>query len=128
MKKRTVALTAALILAGTGLARADGDAAEGEKVFRKCMACHMVGPDAENRVGPVLNGVVNRTAGTLEGFSYSDAMIEAGQNGLVWDDATLHEYLEKPRDIVPGTKMAFAGLRKEEERDDVIAYLETFSQ
>lgn len=128
MKKRTVALTAALILAGTGLAQADGDPAEGEKVFRKCMACHMVGPDAENRVGPVLNGVVNRTAGTLEGFSYSDAMIEAGQNGLVWDDATLHEYLEKPRDIVPGTKMAFAGLRKEEERDDVIAYLETFSQ
>jgi cytochrome c len=97
---------------------------EGEKVFRRCAACHMIGPDAKNRVGPELNGVIGRTAGTLEDFNYSDAMKEAGAGGLVWSGETLHTYLADPRAMVKGTKMAFPGLKKPEEVDAVIAYIE----
>ncbi|ETW12246.1 cytochrome c2 [Roseivivax marinus] len=105
-----------------------GDAEAGEQVFRKCQACHMVGEDAQNRVGPTLNGVVGRTAGTLEGFNYSDAMVAKGEEGLVWNPETLAAYLENPRGYVEGTKMSFAGLRKEEERANVIAYLAQYSE
>ncbi len=104
------------------------DVENGEKVFRKCKACHQVGEGAEDRVGPVLNGVIGRTAGTKEGFKYSDPMIEAGEGGLVWSEETLNEYLVKPKDYIAGNKMAFAGLRKDEDRADVIAYLATFSE
>ena len=103
-----------------------GDAAAGEKVFRKCMACHAVGEDAKNKVGPILNGVLGRHAAGVEDFSYSDAMKAKGEEGLIWTPETLAAFLEKPRDYVNGTKMSFAGLRKEEERADVIAYLATF--
>jgi cytochrome c2 len=105
-------------------ALAQDDIAAGEKVFRRCAACHMVGPDAKNRVGPELNGVIGRTAGTLEGFNYSDAMVEAGAGGLVWSDETLHSYLADPRGMVKGTKMAFAGLKSDEDILAVIAYIE----
>ena len=104
-----------------------GDAAAGEKVFRKCMACHAVGEGATNKVGPVLNGVVGRHAAAIEDFNYSDAMAEKGEEGLVWDPEHLIAYLENPRDYVPGTKMSFPGLRKEEDRADVVAYLSTFN-
>ncbi len=100
-----------------------GDADAGEKVFRKCQACHMVGEDAKNRVGPILTGVVGRPAASVEDFKYSDAMQEAGANGLVWTPDELDAYLENPREHVPGNKMTFAGLRKEEDRADVIAYI-----
>ncbi len=117
-----------LTLAFAGLAAAptlaqDDLAAEGEQVFKRCAACHQVGPDAKNRVGPELNGIVGRPAGTLEGFSYSKAMVEAGAGGLVWDEATLDAYLADPKGMVKGTKMAFAGLKSEEDRQAVIAYL-----
>jgi len=98
-------------------------AEEGAKVFRRCAACHQVGPDAKNRVGPVLTDVIGRTAGTLEGFNYSPAMVEAGEGGLVWDEETLLTYLEDPKGMVEGTNMAFAGLRKEEDRHAVIEYI-----
>jgi cytochrome c2 len=104
------------------------DAAEGEKVFKKCQACHAVGEGAANKVGPVLNGVFGRAAGVAPDFKYSDAMIEAGAGGLVWDEANLDVYLTKPKDLVEGTKMAFPGLRKEEDRANIIAYLKTFSE
>jgi cytochrome c len=97
---------------------------EGEQVFRRCQACHMIGPDAKNRVGPELNGVIGRTAGSLEGFNYSDAMKEAGAGGLVWNSETLHQYLADPRGMVQGTKMAFAGLKDPAEVDAVLAYIE----
>lgn len=116
------ALAMALVLAAGG-ALADGDPAKGEKVFRKCKACHMVGPDAKNRVGPVLNGVVGAHPASHEGYNYSDAMEAFKESGAVWDEATLDKYLTKPRDVVPKTKMSFPGLRKEEDRQDVIAYL-----
>ncbi|SPH24912.1 Cytochrome c2 [Defluviimonas aquaemixtae] len=118
-----------LIAAGTVAAQAQeaGDAANGEKVFRKCKACHDVGEDAKAKVGPPLNGVIGRPAAAYEDFAYSDAMKTAAADGLVWSPETIAELLEKPKDFVPGTKMTFAGLRKEEERADVIAYLATFA-
>ena len=109
-------------------ASAEGDAAKGEKVFRKCKACHAVGEGAKNKVGPQLNDLIGRTAGTVEGFKYSKAMVAAGEGGIVWNDETLHAYLEKPRDYIKGNRMSFAGLRKESDRDDVVAYLKTFSE
>ncbi len=120
-------LGAASVLAIAALpALADGDAEKGEKVFKKCKACHDVGEGAKNKVGPELNGVIGRTAGTVPDFGYSDAMVEAGAGGLVWNEETLEEYMKKPKDFIPGNKMSFAGLRKDDEIDDVIAYLATF--
>lgn len=83
----------------------------------------MVGEDATNRVGPILNGVVDRHLAAVEGYKYSPAMIEAGASGMVWDDQSLHEYLTKPGAFIKGTKMTFAGLKKAEDIDAVIAYL-----
>ncbi len=97
--------------------------AAGEKVFKRCAACHKVGEGAKNGVGPLLNGIVGRAAASVEGYKYSGAMIAMGEGGLVWDDAALHTYLENPRGFVKGTKMTFAGLKKLEDRDAVIAYL-----
>jgi len=99
------------------------DAAAGEKVFLKCKACHQIGEGAKNAVGPVLNGVVGRKAGTYPDYSYSDAN---KNSGLTWDEATLKEYLKNPRAKVPGTKMIFPGLTKEEDIDNVIAYLKQY--
>lgn len=104
-----------------------GDAAAGEKVFRKCQACHAVGDGAENKVGPVLNGVVNRAVAAVEGFAYSKALTSLADEGRTWTPEELSAFLEKPRDYAKGTKMAFVGLRKDEERQDVIAYLATFT-
>lgn len=104
-------------------AQAGGDPAKGAKVFKKCAACHMIGPGAKTRVGPELNGVVGRPAGTVPGFAYSTAMKDSG---LTFDVATLTVYLNAPRATVPGTKMTFAGLPKDEDIADVIAYLQTF--
>jgi cytochrome c len=107
-------------------AHAQGDADAGEKVFRKCKACHAVGDDAKNKVGPVLNGIVGAAAGANADFKYSDALMAMAGDGLVWDEEALTAYLTKPKEFMDGTKMSFAGLRKEEEIADVIAYLATF--
>lgn len=104
-------------------ALADGDAAQGEKVFGKCKACHDVVSD-KNKVGPSLHGVIGRKAGTVEGFKYSEAM---ANSGITWDVTTLTAYLKDPKGNVPGNKMAFAGLKKDEEVVDVIAYIEQAS-
>ncbi len=105
-------------------ALADGDAAKGKNVFKKCMACHDA-VEAKDKVGPNLVGVVGRTAGTLESFAskYSQAIKDAGAAGLVWDEANIAEYVKDPKGKIPGNKMAFAGLKKDDEIDDVIAYL-----
>ncbi len=111
-------IAAALIAAVPTVASAQ-DAKKGEKVYRKCKACHAI-DKPQNKVGPHLVGVVGRAAGSVEGYNYSDAM---KSSGLTWDDETLSKYLEKPKDVVPGTKMIFAGIRKEDQRADLIAYL-----
>jgi cytochrome c len=120
---RRIVLAAAAMLALALPAHADGDAENGEQIFKKCRACHAVGEGATAKVGPELNGVIGRTAGTSEGYKYSTAMVEAGQGGLVWTEETVSEYLANPREYMPKNKMAFPGLKTEEERADVIAYL-----
>jgi cytochrome c len=119
----SAAVFAAAFVAGGVAARADGDADAGKQVFKKCHACHNVGEGARNAVGPVLNGVVGRKAGTIEGYNYSDAN---KSSGITWDAATLDVYLTNPKAKVPGTKMAFPGLPNDKDRADVIAYLSTF--
>jgi cytochrome c len=104
-------------------AAADGDAANGEKVFRKCKACHTV-EEGKNRVGPSLFGVVDRSVASVKGYKYSEAMIAFGA-GKTWTPELLDTYLAKPKDLVPGTKMSFPGLMKDTDRADVIAYLAT---
>jgi cytochrome c len=126
MKFVTTTATAALLAALAMPALADGDAAEGEKVFRKCKACHAVGDGAKNRVGPMLNGVVDNPAGQNPDFKYSSGLQAAAADGLVWDDEALEAFLTKPRDFIDGTKMSFGGLSDEEDIEDVIAYLRTF--
>lgn len=103
-----------------------GDAEAGERVFNKCQACHVVEQE-QNRVGPHLNGVIGREAGAVEGYSYSPALQKLADEGVVWDQEALSAYLENPREYAPGTKMIFPGLKKEEERQNVIAYLAQFS-
>ena len=120
MKKLViVALALVAALSSTGGAFA-ADAAKGEKVFRKCKACHTIEANGKHRVGPNLHAIVGAKAAAKEGYKYSKAMKESG---LTWDEATLDKYLEKPKDVVPKTKMAFAGVKKADERADLIAYL-----
>ncbi|MFN7025144.1 MAG: c-type cytochrome [Pseudorhizobium sp.] len=124
---KTIAVLGFAAFAGATSALAD-DPEAGKKVFAKCAACHAVGEGAKNRVGPHLNDVVGRKAGAIEDYKYSKAMTEAGAGGLAWDEDNLKAFLANPRGVVKGTKMAFAGLKSEDDLSNVIAYLETFSE
>jgi cytochrome c len=120
-------IVAALILVLTSTAPAqEGSVEAGADVFKKCRACHDVGPTAKNKVGPLLNGIIGRAAGTIAGFSYSEANKKAGAAGLVWTEEVMSKYLESPLSFMPGTKMAFAGIKDAQDRKDLIAYLKTF--
>ena len=99
------------------------DVAAGEKVFAQCRACHQVGPNAKNAVGPVLNGLFGRKAGTVEGYNYSPAN---KNSGITWDEATFSEYIKDPKAKVPGTKMIYAGLKDDQKVNDLVAYLRQF--
>ena len=109
---------------GQDVAIPAGSPDAGAVVFRKCMACHQIGPNAQNGIAPVLNGVVGRRAGQYPNYSYSSAN---KNSGLVWDERTLAAYLRAPAKVVPGTKMIFSGLTKAREISDVIAYLKQFA-
>ena len=127
--KNSAALTLALLL-GTGLlsplTQAAGDPEAGAKIFpRLCGGCHQVGESARPGFGPQLNGIIGRAAGTSANYVYSDAM---KNSGLTWDRDTLIAYLKDPKDVVPGTRMIFWGLSDEEKLDNLLAYLQTFSQ
>jgi len=118
-----VALVAAVgLVVSTGAALAQ-DVAAGETSFRKCAPCHSIGPDATNKVGPVLNGLDGRKAGSVEGFNYSDA--NKG-SGITWGEAVFKEYIKDPRAKVPGTKMVFAGIKSEKELGDLWSYVSQF--
>ena len=119
---KSALLVAGLVAGFAGSAMAQ-DAAAGEKVFIKCKACHQIGEGAKNAVGPVLNGVIGRKSGSVEGYNYSDA--NKG-SGLTWDEATFKEYIKDPKAKVPGTKMAFAGIKNDQEINDLFAYLKSF--
>ena len=115
---------AALVLAGSVGAASAQDAALGEKVFLKCKACHQIGEGAKNAVGPVLNGVVGRKAGTTD-YSYSDAN---KNSGITWDAATFKDYIKDPKARIPGTKMVFAGIKNEQEAGDLWAFLAQYDK
>jgi cytochrome c len=144
VKKQRILLGTAFLLAASvvpAAAQDAGDAANGEKVFKKCMACHRVGEGAKNLVGPVLNNVIGRKAGTVEGYKYSDLNHHAGEAGLVWDEKKIVDYLPDPNAFLKkfltdagkadqatgSTKMTFK-LADAKERADVVAYLKTFSK
>lgn len=103
-------------------------AAAGEKVFRKCKACHAVGDGADHKSGPHLNGLMGRTMGGEEGFKYSKVFAAAAADGRVWDAQSLSDFLEKPKAYMKGTKMAFSGLKKEADRAALVEYLKQFDQ
>lgn len=123
MSFRVVLMFLCLWLAA-GHASADGDTAAGAQVFKKCGACHTA-TEAVNRVGPSLMGVVGRPVATAPDYNYSSAMVSFGEDGKLWDEARLSEYLLSPKSMVPGTKMTFAGLRKPADIANLIAYLKT---
>ncbi len=139
-KQIAIAAAALVVWSSAALAQA-GNVEDGEAVFKKCMACHRVGPDAKNLIGPNLTGVIGRQAGTAEGFAYSELNKASGTNGLIWTEDLIFKYLEEPTpflkafltdkgkpDLAAGaTKMVFK-LPDEQDRRDVIAYLATFSK
>lgn len=128
MKRTTLALALPLgvvFAAGTAWAQ-NGNEARGERLFnQQCKACHALDKDAASTVGPNLHGLIGRKAGSVEGFSSSDAM---KSSGIVWDDKTLAEYLKDPKGRVPGNKMVYAGLKQEAQQADLIAFLKKASQ
>ena len=117
-----LAFSAALLVAAPAFA--DGNADAGKSVFIKCQACHEA-EQGVNKIGPTLKGIVGRKTASIADYKYSDAMAAKGAAGQVWDEATLAAYLPDPKAYVPGTKMAFAGLKNPQEVADVIAYLKT---
>ena len=124
-----MATLAGLVLAPLAAAAAapdvPGNPQQGQRDFAVCGACHQVGPNAKNGVGPVLNGIIGRKAGTYPGYTYSSAN---KNSGLTWSVAELQNYLANPQKVVPGTKMPFAGLHDHTKVDNIIAYLAQFNE
>ena len=125
MKTARTAVIAVLLTTLAAPAFAEGDAAKGKKIFNKCKACHAVGDGAKNKVGPVLTGIVDSPAALNPDFKYSATLIEAAEAGLVWDTVSLSAFLTNPKLFMDGTKMSFAGLRKESDIENIIAYLKS---
>jgi cytochrome c len=119
---RVITVAALTMLALTAPATAQS-LENGEDVFKKCRACHAVGPSAKNMVGPLLNGLEGRKAGTIAGFNYTEAN---KSSGFTWDAATFAKYIKDPRGVIPGTKMVFAGIKDETDIKDLWAYLKQF--
>jgi cytochrome c len=120
---RTLMMVAAW-LAIFAEAAAAQDATNGESVFKQCAICHAVGPGAQNKIGPELNGLDGRHSGSAANFNYSDAN---KNSGIVWDEATFKQYIANPRAMIPGTKMPFAGLKDVQQINDLWAYLKQFN-
>ena len=126
---KITALIASFFCLAATVAVADplGDAKRGEALFRDCSACHQVGPDARNRVGPHLNNVFDRKAGSVSGFNYSRGLTRMGADGLIWRFDTLDAYIDNPKALVSDTRMAYRGMKDPTDRADLLAYLRDFS-
>ena len=123
---RIVTITAPLLAFAASPGLADGDPAKGEKVFRKCKACHVIDKE-KNRVGPHLVGIFGRPAASVEKFKYSKALKAKAEEGLVWDEASIAAFLAAPKKYIKGTKMGFVGLKKQDDIDNIIAYIKAKS-
>ena len=122
--KLPIAIAAGMLAAlGTGPAAQAQDVAAGEQSFKKCLPCHSIGPGAKNKVGPELNGLDGRKAGTAADYSYSDAN---KNSGITWNKEVFEDYITAPRAKIPGTKMIFPGIKNDKERDNLWAYLSQF--
>ena len=125
MKKTTLSALIVIASAAVSSAAPAQDVAAGKTSFNKCLACHAAGEGAKNKVGPVLNGLQGRKSGTVEGYSYT----EANKNsGITWDEATFKDYIKDPKAKIPGTKMAFAGIKNEQEASDLWAFLAQYDK
>jgi cytochrome c len=125
MKKPTLSALIVIASAATAPAALAQDAEAGKSSFNKCLACHAIGEEAKNKVGPELNGLDGRKAGTVPDYNYSDAN---KNSGITWDEATFKEYIKDPKAKVPGTKMAFAGIKNETEANNLWAYISKFDK
>jgi cytochrome c len=125
MTKRLMTMTAVAVMsiAATATIAAAQDVAAGQHSFNKCLPCHAIGPDAENKIGPELNGLDGRHSGTAPNYSYSDAN---KNSGIVWGEATFKEYIKDPAAMIPGTKMTFLGIKNDQEVSDLWAYVKQF--
>jgi cytochrome c len=123
-----VAILAVALLGSPKSAHAQGNAEEGEGVFKKCRTCHDVGDGAKNKVGPALNSIVGRKAASVDGFPYSSDLKSLGSKGFVWSEENLSKYLENVKSVVANGKMVFPGLKDEQDRKDLIAYLKKFTR
>jgi cytochrome c len=120
MKKTLITTLAIAAISFIGLTGNVANAADGKKIYKKCKACHTVDAGGKNKIGPNLNGVVGRAAGSVEGFKYSDVLLASG---VTWDEASLDAFLKKPKKFMKGTKMSFKGLKKEDDRAAIIEFL-----
>lgn len=121
MMTRTLLATIVVLASFPALA---GDSKAGAQVFKKCQACHAIGEGAKNKVGPELNGLFGRPSASIPDYNYSDSMENLG---IVWTPEIFAEYIKAPREMVPGTAMAFAGLKKEKDIENLTAYLAQFN-
>jgi cytochrome c len=119
---KTLIVAVALIATSTEVGMAH-NVAKGEISFKKCVICHSIGPGAQNKIGPAQNGLDGRKAGSVANYQYSDAN---KNSGIVWNEATFKEYIKDPKAKIPGTKMAFAGIKNDQEINDLWAYLKQF--
>ena len=119
-KTLLIAVTAIIMCAGDSLAQ---DAQKGQMVFNMCLPCHSIGPGAQNKVGPELNGLDGRHSGSAPDFDYSDAN---KNSGIVWNEATFKKYIQNPQGTIPGTKMIFPGVKNEQQFNDLWAYVSQF--
>ena len=125
MKKLILSALTVIACSAVAPAALAQDVAAGKASFNKCMACHSIGEGAKNKVGPELNGLDGRKSGTAEGYSYSDAN---KNSGITWNEAQFKEYIKDPKAKIPGTKMAFAGIKNEKEINDLWAYVAQFDK
>jgi len=124
LRKSILPLLALGLLAVAPAAHAQ-DVAAGQRVFNQCRACHIIENNGRNAVGPNLNGVVGRKAGSIENFRYSASMKEKAEGGLVWTEDNLRTYLTNPKQLVPAGSMSFPGLKQPQQIEDVIAYIKS---